>query len=130
MLERLRVDDQKALVTLLGRWVRLQFREGDAQPFARIDPVTEEVRAEPLDHAGYLDRLSVDVHADGLLGRIGIAQFGQVPQDERCDQQRQEDRRDVTPDPMQEIFHTFRKANFTAKIKIKWIAPNTQSILL
>ena len=82
---------------------------GNAQRLVHIDPVTEQVGPHPFDHAGNFDGLAVDAQPDGLFGGIHISQFGQIPQDERGDEQRQKDRRDVAAHPLQQIFHVSYK---------------------
>jgi hypothetical protein len=56
-------------------------------------------------HEGNLERLSVDTHPHGLLGGVRIAQFRDIPKDERRDEQRQKNRRHVAVHPFQPIFH-------------------------
>lgn len=105
VLQRLGVDDEFTLVPLLIRTLRLEFRKRNAQRLVHVDPVAEKVRTDALDHAGNLERLSVDTHPHGLLGGVRIAQFRDIPKDERRDEQRQKNRRHVAVHPFQPIFH-------------------------
>ena len=122
-LQRLGVDHHLALVPLLARTLVFEFRERDAQCLVHVDPVAEQVGADALDDARHLERLPVHTHTHDLLGGIGIAQFGDIPQNERRDEQRKKDRRDVAVHPFQQIIHCALKFH-DAKVKIKWTATN------
>ena len=66
-----------------------------------------------------------------MLGGIGIAQFGDIPQNERRDEQRKKDRRDVAVHPFQQIIHcgmAKKESNPARKKELLQIAENCANI--
>ena len=120
VLQRLRVDDDLAFVPLLARTFELEFRQRDAQYLIHIYAVGEQVGPDAFDHAGHLEPLSVDVEPHDLLRRVGVVQFGDIPEDERRDEQRQKDGRDIAVRPFEEAIHVGRIFRYKGKNKMDW----------
>ena len=72
-----------------------EFREREFRTVGDVEVVGEEPRTDPFDTALDLELVSVDIHRNGDLGGICIAEFCDVPEYERNTEQEQEYGRDV-----------------------------------
>ena len=109
-----------ALLPLLARTFELEFRQRDAQYLIHIYAVGEQVGPDAFDHAGHLEPLSVDVEPHDLLRRVGVVQFGDIPEDERRDEQRQKDGRDIAVRPFGGANQGGRIFRYKGKNKMDW----------
>lgn len=99
--ERIYLQEFLSVFGLHG--TEFQLRQGNPEPLTHIDSIAEQVGTDSFHHTGNFETLAVHIHGEGLLGRISIVQLGDIPQDERSDEQSQKDRRYITTQPTETL---------------------------